>query len=355
MTNHLLNLPSGPAGVKIAAEAWGGAWSGDRRARLDVNEALSTSDTFQRASGQVFAAELMRAYDAAPKVWGQYASRTVVNDFRPKKIIDLFGGRSGLDPVPELSEYPARQANRTEYEVQVRKFGARFAWSWEASVNDELDEFSRYPTALATAAAEEESRQAAGLLVTKSGINTAFFKSGNKNAPDTAPLTREALTAAYQKVSALRDADGRPISTQGFVLVVPQALALQASAILDARETRITGADGAVTVLNGSQLSGRISLVVDPWLDVVNESAKAATTWFLLPAPAAQRTLTVAFLRGEETPELRVKSDTGQRVGGGTIAPEKGSFDVDDVQYRVRHTIGAAHLDPAGTYASAGA
>jgi hypothetical protein len=63
----------------------------------------------------------------------------------------------------------------------------------------------------------------------------------------------------------------------------------------------------------------------------------------------------VAFLNGYETPDIRQKADAGQRVGGGAIGAEEGSFDVDGIYYRVRHVVGAGTVDPLHTYASAGA
>ena len=103
-------------------------------------------------------------------------------------------------------------------------------------------------------------------------------------------------------------------------------------------------------------MGDRVDLVVNPWLDVRNTGAKAAETWFILPPPNAPRAgLVVAFLTGHEAPDLRVKSDAGQRPGGGIISPEQGSFDEDTTQYRVRHVVDAALMDPKLTYVSTGA
>jgi hypothetical protein len=95
-------------------------------------------------------------------------------------------------------------------------------------------------------------------------------------------------------------------------------------------------------------MRGKVTLVVNPRL--------AGVAWFLLPQPTVARpALAVAFLRGWETPDLRIKADTGNRVGGGAIDPSDGSFDDDSVAYRVRHVVGAAQADPLHVYASAGA
>lgn len=49
-----------------------------------------------------------------------------------------------------------------------------------------------------------------------------------------------------------------------------------------------------------------------------------------------------------------MKADTGNSLGGGSLSPEDGSFEIDDIQYRVRHVLGGATLDPIATYVSNG-
>jgi len=90
-------------------------------------------------------------------------------------------------------------------------------------------------------------------------------------------------------------------------------------------------------------------------MTIIATDAKTGTRWFVLPAATAARpAVAMGFLRGQEEPDLRVKSDTGNRVGGGAIDPMEGSFDDDTIQYRVRHVTGGAAVDPKLTYVSYG-
>ena len=155
-------------------------------------------------------------------------------------------------------------------------------------------------------------------------------------------------------MSQRKDPEGRPIVVQAYVLVVPPALEFTARKIIDATEIRTTDAGGN-TVIMGNWLRGKVKLVVEPWLSVLDQGANAASTWYLLPDPQSSRpALYTAFLRGNEAPDLRVKADGGQRVGGGQVPAEDGSFDVDDIQYRVRHVVGAAGTDMIATAVSDG-
>lgn len=324
------------------------------KARVALAEALTTSD-FPYLLGSAYDRELLARYQATPSVWQAFARRTTVRDFKPKKLVDLLGGQAILPVVGQGAEYKARALTEAQYELTVAKRGARIPLTWEMIVNDDLDAFRDLPERLAQAARDTEDYLATSLLVIAGGANTAFFKTANGNAPTALALTVENLDAALSAISTRKDAEGRPILVNGAVLVVPPALETQARKILDATELRFTDSTTGLTVITTNYMRGRVTLAVDPWLTVIATDAKAGTRWFVLPAPTAPRpALAVGFLRGQEQPDLRVKADTGSRIGGGSIAPEDGSFDDDTIQYRVRHVLGASHVDPKATYVSNG-
>lgn len=112
--------------------------------------------------------------------------------------------------------------------------------------------------------------------------------------------------------------------------------------------------NGATETVEGNPLAG-VEFVVDPFLDQLNTHAKAATTWFVVPKPGSARpALWAAKLRGHEQPDLRVKADQGNQVGGGAIAFDEGSFELDTIEWRARHVLGAQVGDPMFTYVSLG-
>lgn len=330
-----------------AAEMWKRAWDGDMRASVLVLEALSTSDLFRSVTGDVLDRELLARYQEVPVQWTGFARRTTVRNFKPKKLVDLLGGRSALDVVPELSEYPAGDHETGEYEISVRKFGRRFGFSWEASINDDLDELQTLPNAFAAAARATEDQTALERIANADGTpNTAFFNAGNGNAPVAGVLNEDNLSAAITTVSTRENAEGEVVAPEGLVLMVGPAQEMTARRILNATEIRVT--NGSKTTVEPNWLRGVVTLEVNRRLK--------GNAWYLLPAPTAARpALAVAFLRGWETPDLRIKNDAGNRVGGGTVAPEEGSFDEDGVWYRVRHIVGSATVDPIHTYAGTGA
>ena len=343
--------------IRDASDMLNRALRGNRRAALDVQEAFSTSD-FTLAAFAAIDQEMIAQYEELPSEWEQYTAVTTVRDFKPKHLRSVGRGTFGLDSVPELTEYKAMEGlAATDNTIRVGKFGNRYAISWEAWINDEaIDEIGDIPGWMSRAAAETEAVVAVSNLVTASGVNTDFFNAGNSNAPTNVPLTLENLDTAIQAVRTRKaQVNGveRVVKAPALRLVVGPSSQTKAERILAIREIRQT--TGNTETVHANYLAGSVTLVVDPALEVVNVSAKAAGTWFLLPDPnGAHPAVYAARLRGHETPEIRVKADTGQRVGGGSIPASDGSFEIDDIQYRVRHIFGGAALDPTFTYVSLG-
>lgn len=331
------------------------AFSGNRHAMVDLTESLATSD-FRFLFGQILDEQLLERYSDIPATWDRIARRVTVNNFKPKSYVDLLGGRGLLEKVAQLAPYPERSPSEAKTSFRVEKMGARISLAWEMLVNDDLDAFRSLPDDLAVSARDTEQATVTGLLVNETGLNGAYFKAGNKNLMAGNPaLTPQSLQDAITAISTKVDSQGRPIIVTTAVLTVPPSLAVEARRILGAREIRTTDADGVVYV-GENYLTGLVEINVDPWLTVINRSANAATTWFLTPATTGSRpSFVLGFLAGHETPELRVKNDQGNALGGGAIAPEQGSFDDDGIAYRVRHILGGGAVDLIATAASTGA
>jgi hypothetical protein len=345
-----------------ASRLWERVWvKGDPRAALAVQEALSTSDLFRSVTGDVLDRELLARYGDVPTQWSAVAARTTVRNFKPKTLVDLMGGRTVLDVVPEETEYPTAGTTAAEYKISVRKYGRRFGYSWEASVNNDLDELQQIPDRFATASALTEDAAVFDQLFNSvtGAPNTAFFRNhatdvdargdvlaGPDTTPTTLALTSENVQTAITQVRGRRDFEGNPIPAGRLKLVVGYAQEIPARRILEATVIRTTV--GSRQTEEPNPLRGIVDLEVIERLP--------GNAWFLLPQTTSARpALSVAFLRGYETPDIRVKSNAGVRPGGGAIDPGEGSFEDDTVYFRVRHVVGSATLDPMSTYASTGA
>ena len=337
--------------MTLMENAFRGKWGADKT----LAEAFSTSD-FTLAAFAAIDTEMLRAYDELPSVWRDYTTVTTVNDFRPKRLLDKWRNTVGFEPVPELTEYPAEDSRgKALYQISVTKMGRRFALSWESWINNEaIQELEDLPAVLARQARESEAINAVSNLIAadRNGVNTNFFKSGNGNAPGALALTLDNLDTVLGNMASKKSAvTGKVVASPDLVVVVPKALERTIQRILAIRTIRRTSGSDEYEYDNFVN----VDYVVEPMLDYWNTGNKAATTWFVVPKPASvQPALWAAFLRGHETPDLRVKASGSTRVGGGEVSPLEGSFEMDDIQYRGRHVLGHQNGDPTFTYASNG-
>lgn len=354
-----------------AAKILEGAIQGDRTAKLKLQEGISTSDLPVQLA-PVINKIMLQNYAAQPKVWDMMASRIVVDDFRPVQYMNLAYEDEGLDnagdtfrpgslpTVGEYDEYPtAGWFSFSEAEFKVKKAGSRVRFSWESIINDgNISLLERLPIELARKAAGKEDEEVTKQLVSSSGLNTANFKSANQNLLSGNPaLTLESLEAAIEAAN-LQTYNGnnvQPLSR--FVLVVNAGLELTAKKILAIQQVRTETTSGGTvkSTVTGNPIAASIEIVVNPWLKKINSSS--SNYWFLLPVPSDTLNpgLVLGFLRGHETPELRVKANGGLYLGGGAVPAREGSFDNDDFEMRIRHIATGGFLLPAGTIASTGA
>lgn len=335
-----------------ARELFQRAMNGNLRARAELEETLTRSD-FPILLGAAYGRELQQAYGAIEPVWQKFAKRLTVSDFRPRKLVDLLGGRAGLEKVREASEYPAGKLSESERSFQVDKYGRRIPLTWEMIKNDDLGAFRDLPERLAIAARETEERIALAPFFNAAGTGLSTFASARANAGKT--LSKTTLNEGLNAIAQRKDEDGRPVVMPKPILLVPTALAQVAADIINVirNEDPTTG-----DVRAGNGLVATPEVVVDPWLDIVGSGyANNAKTWYLQAGPDTnvKPTWGVAFMAGEETPDLRAKNDQGSRVGGGSIGVEEGSFDDDTIQYRVRHIAGGTALYDDALYIGVGA
>ena len=354
-----------------AAKLLEGALRGDRNDRIKLQEGIATSDLPVQLAPTINKI-LFENYQALPKVWDQFATRILVDDFRKQQYLNLRYEDEGMDnqgdkfrdgslpTVGEYDEYPtAGFFSVTETDFAVKKAGQRIRFSWEAVVNDNnISVLERLPIELAQKAAGKEDEEVTKQLVASGGLNTTNFKSGNNNLlASNLALTLENLEKAIEAAN-LQQYNGKLIQpvTQ-FALVIPRALEMTARRILAVTSVETTTTSGSVATkrITGNPIGSQITIVVNDWLTKINSGAGAY--WFLIPTPSAtlNPSVVLGFLRGYETPELRVKAAAGTYAGGGAVPENYGSFENDDWQMRIRHTATGGFFVPAGTIASTGA
>lgn len=331
-----------------------------RRPMYHLKEAMSRSD-FPLLFGDILDRTMMASYQSWPVTWDKIAARATVNDFRVHQRFYTDGGDEGVTEVKELTEYPETKVNEGRYQVSVKKYGKRIGFSWEMVINDDVDFLRQLPVGLARGARRTESRFATDLFVGPSGPDAALYTAPNGNIVTGNPaLGIPGLTAALGALGSMTYL-GEPILVDMVTLVVPPALEMTARAIINATQIEVTGLPAlgvggtGATATTGNWLANRLVLDVNPYIPLLATTANGTTSWFLFANPSNGRpALEMDFLRGHESPELFQKAPNALRLGGGAADPMDGSYEIDAVEYKVRHVFGGGIIDPKMTVASNG-
>lgn len=358
------------------------AMDGSFKAMARLKEAIASQD-FPILFGQVTQLALQSQYARLPQQWTAFSSRYTASNLKKQRILDWNatfdqlpvqnGGATrhqyALPRVPELSEYPTFSLEARGTEWGLAKYGARFPFSFEAFLNDEFQVIQDMPGEMAAMGRDTEDVLTTGVLATSTGPNPDYFNSGWDFGPlanmgnimeGNPALSVEALELAMQEIG-LRRVNDRPVVVPSWVLIVPPSMEIMANEIAAIANQEIVQGDPTtgrqVRFTRTNQARGRFTVQVNQWLPLIDTSANSATTWYLVPSggtTGTRRAIVTSFLAGHEAPELRISNDTGSNIGGGDISPFEGSFSHDDVQYRVRHFVGAAGIDPSPSMVSLG-
>ena len=363
--NHVAKLVDGALAGNYEAQ---GAIKSEIRRAMSVEGSHSTSD-FPTAFRSITQAAFLGQYDQIQSVYPQYTRQYNVNNLRPQSFYSLAydisnlpdsnGGEptiksapGGIPRVPELTEFPTISFSASETSFGVSKYGARVQFSFEMLLNDDWGVLETLPTELAQLARNQEDIVATEVLVdpVNYGPNPVFFNNTNGNILATANgytnnnpvLSVAAVTEAASHIRS-RTFNGNPVVVSKFILMVPPALEADAKRLLGVTAFEVTDANGTYTIANPIS---DIGLVVNPWLPVIDKGPNVNKTWYLMPAGSAGVRPAVVFskIRGRETPELRIASATGNYLGGGEVPGREGSFLNDDIEFRVRHFVGAAGI-----------
>lgn len=329
--------------------------------RAYLQEAETTSD-FPLLFGTVLERTLLGKYQIAKPDWRGYVATGTQADFRIANAFQMFGLQGSLNSVKERGEYKADKLGEGKFAIQLKKYGKKFPLSWEALINDDLGAFSDAAGRLADSALRTEFTQATSLFSTVGGPNSTLFGTAFPHPIDgvsvtnlgALPLTGPNLASTITAMKSQVDADGEPIIITRFHVVVPVALEFQLMTILSNALLIGQGANAGVTTSENVIASYPITKHTNPYLDIIDKSGKATTTWYVFADLAEGAAVKMNFLRGRENPEIVQKISDKLSLGGGAVSPLEGDFDADTLVWRVRHIMGGTQMDPRFAYAQTG-
>lgn len=358
------NNPRYQKRVREAGKLWAGFCTGRIR-RHYLQEAMSTSD-FPLLFGDVIDRQVLAAYTEWPTTYRTIAKIGTVPDFRlVRRSLPLTGGDTRLEEVHELEEYKAAALDEDNpITYRVKKYGRRLPFSWEAMINDDLEQLRDTPTRFARAARRSEQYFATSLYVSSTGPNATIYAAGNKNqviiangaSVDNPHLSVNGLQDAFTVLDNQVDpVTGEAIFIEAAVLEVPPSLRVTAQTLLNSTQI-ILGKDSEdERILTNNWMRDNVTLVVNPTLRMIN-TTNGATAWYLhANANVGRPLIEVGFLRGYEEPQIFMKSPNAIRVGSGsTVDPMQGDFLNDSIDYKIRHIFGGSAIEARSSVASLG-
>jgi hypothetical protein len=340
-----------------------------KRAYL-MKEAESTSD-FPILFGYIIDRQLLAKYSVAAPDYKNYVKTGTQIDFKPADAIGIYGLQSQLGEVKQRGEYK-NDASLADGKVSItlKKYGRVFGLAWESLINDDLGALSDIPERLATAALRTEWKNATALIASAAGPNTALFGApivhpiDGKNVTNlvTGAGSAFSITTLAAAAAAMRrqlDADLEPIMIEGFELVVPPALEVAMLQALNPANLIMSGGDSTINkaaiIRTSANVVANMNITghVNPYLPII-DTTSGSTAWYLFAKLSSGYAVKLNFLRGHETPEVCMKNPNKVSMGGGAINPLEGSFEDDSVNWRVRHILGGAAVDPRFAVAYAG-
>jgi hypothetical protein len=294
-----------------------------------------TSD-FPMILANVAGKRLRQAYTTSPRTFERWTRGITTSDFKPLFPTQI-GNFPGLLPVMEGAEFSYGTIAESRETYRLATFGRIVALTRQAIVNDDLRAFDR---ALGTAGMKASDLES-GLVYNEilanpllaDGVALFSAAAGRANQGTAAAITEASITQAIELMTQQREMTPAGITGDQiinnyprYVLVAPGTRAIEARKII-----------AQTTPAQASQVNPYANT-----FDVIEEARLFNTAgpqrWWLAADPSAIDTIEYCRLEGQSEPFL------DQRVG----------FEVDGVEFKIRHDFAAKAIDFRGLFFNAG-
>lgn len=301
---------------------------------------------------------LWGGYSRIQPQYRRYARVENMPDFRPRLLKGLNALR-GYGHVGDHGEYPGmRRTERPGASLVIDTYGAIYAITRQAIINDESGQLlNSIPGDMGYQAALFLAETLVALVESNPTApdGAAFFSSGRGNQVVVA-LSEDSLADAITFMEQQRDDDNFRITVRAQSLIVQNArLQLIANRVLNSQVTGTTvnwtgatGTPGVGTTMFDKGTDNPLAGIL-PNDAVVREAFfNDANDWYLFARPEDVPAFAIGFLNGREQPDILIK-DPGVRsaLGAGT---DPYQWEIDSIDYKVRHDFGVAAVDPRGAY-----
>ena len=316
----------------------------------ELSEADSKADFPEYLYGPI-SRSLWSGYTTRAIQWERYVGVMSVSDFRETRLRGLNSLR-GIGYVGDHGEYPAmRRTERPPAGIAVDTYGGVYSLTRQLIINDDSGELlNRNPRDMGNAAARFVGEAVIALIVSNPNAPDGQpMYSGARGNEVTTALSEQALVTAVTFLEGQVDDDGNKIVVTADRLVVKTAtMELIARRILQSQTTGITTGTATATdvfdkgTLNAVQgLLPADGVIREPWMPDAND-------WYLFANPNENPAFAIAFLNGRREPFIGLKNPEVRNALGPGVDPY--TYELDSVDFKVRHDYGVAPFDPKTTY-----
>lgn len=287
----------------------------------------STSD-FPLILANVANKTLRAAYDTTPRTFTAWARQAVITDFKPVARNQL-GGAPDLLRVPESGEFTYGTIGESREVYALVTYGRIVGITRQTLINDDLDAFTRIPSAFGAAAADLESDLVYSIFSTNPNMadGNPLFHASHANLGTAGAISETTLAEAYRLFGNQRGLEGRQISVLPRYIITPPGVRS-----VEARKNVTATTPNAVAGVNA--FANRLEPIEEARLI----PAAGPDPWFLAADPSRIDTIEFAYLEGQQ----------------GVYTETRSGFEVDGIEIKARHNFAAKAIDWRGLFRNAG-
>lgn len=287
----------------------------------------STSD-FPLILANVANKTLRAAYDTTPRTFTAWARQAVITDFKPVARNQL-GGAPDLLRVPESGEFTYGTIGESREVYALVTYGRIVGITRQTLINDDLDAFTRIPSAFGAAAADLESDLVYSIFSTNPNMadGNPLFHASHANLGTAGTISETTLAEAYRLFGNQRGLEGRQISVLPRYIITPPGVRS-----VEARKNVTATTPNAVAGVNA--FANRLEPIEEARLI----PAAGPDPWFLAADPSRIDTIEFAYLEGQQ----------------GVYTETRSGFEVDGIEIKARHDFAAKAIDWRGLFRNTG-
>jgi HK97 family phage prohead protease len=303
--------------------------------RQMLERALHGSSDFPKITANAANKRMQQAYTVQPKTFLQVVRVVDVPDFKQVSVAHL-GGISALEEVGEHGEFHYATIGEKAETYVLSTWGKILALSRQLIINDDLRAFADMTSKLGRAASVLENNLHWALRTGNKVMSDALgvYHSTHGNV-GTKALGVAGLAEGFMIMLKQRDVAPKTGELGDFINVTPAVLTVPPELLSLALQLTADITPNAVSAVNPYR--GKLKVEVEPRLSAAGVT-NGTTSWFLDAAPSDWPTWEVAYLEGERGPVIESRE----------------GFEVDGMEFKVRHDVAMAPIDWVGTFRSDG-